>query len=167
MNKRLARLSMLLAIAIIMGYLEALIPISPGLPGMKIGLANYIIVLTLYLFSGLDAVIINILRIFVVGFLFSNLSMIVYSFAGALGSLTAMILLKKSGWFSKYGVSAIGGMMHNLGQFAVASFIMGFHAVLWYLPILMIAGLIAGLVIAFLVSITEKRIRKSRLLMED
>lgn len=151
---------MLLALAVVMGYLEALIPVAPMIPGIKIGLANYVIVLTMYLFSVRDAVIVSILRIVLTGFLLSNLSMILYSLAGAFLSLTVMALLKRNAHISVYGVSMAGGVMHNVGQLLVAGALMGFRAILWYIPFLLLAGLLAGLLIGFLVRITYRRLEK-------
>ena len=151
---------MLLALAVVMGYLEALIPVAPMIPGIKIGLANYVIVLTMYLFSVRDAVIISVLRIVLTGFLLSNLSMILYSLAGTFLSLTVMALLKRNAHISVYGVSMAGGVMHNVGQLLVAGVLMGFWAILWYIPFLLLAGLLAGLLIGFLVRITYRRLEK-------
>lgn len=160
LNKHLARMAMFLALAVIMGYLEALIPVTPAIPGIKIGLANFVIVLVMYLFSVRDAVVLSVLRIVLVGFLLSNLSMILYSLAGAFFSLTMMALLKRNAHFSIYGVSMAGGIMHNVGQLLVAGSLMGFQAILWYVPFLLLAGLLAGLLIGFLVLISYRRLGK-------
>lgn len=160
MNKRLARMAMLLALAVIMGYLEALIPVAPAIPGIKLGLANFVIVLVMYLFSIREAALISVLRIILVGFLLSNMSMILYSLAGAALSLTVMALVKRNRHFSLYGVSMAGGIMHNVGQLLVAGALMGFQAILWYVPFLLAAGLLAGLLIGFLVSISYRRLER-------
>lgn len=153
-------MAMLLALAVIMGYLEALIPIAPAIPGIKLGLANFVIVLVMYLFSIREAAVISALRIILVGFLLSNMSMILYSLAGAVLSLTMMALIKRNPHFSLYGVSMAGGVMHNVGQLLVAGALMGFQAILWYVPFLLGAGLLAGLLIGFLVSISYSRLER-------
>ncbi len=158
MNKRLARLAMLLALAVIMGYLEALVPVTPTIPGIKLGLANFVITLVMYLFSIREAALISVLRIILVGFLLSNMSMILYSLAGAILSLSVMALLKRNPHFSLYGVSMAGGVMHNAGQLLVAGALMGFQAILWYVPFLLAAGLLAGLLIGFLVRVCYSRL---------
>lgn len=162
LNKRLARLAMLLALAVIMGYLEALVPVAPAIPGIKLGLANFVIVLVMYLFSVREAALVSILRIVLVGFLLSNLSMILYSLAGAVLSLTVMALIKKNPHFSVYGVSMAGGVMHNIGQLLLAGALMGFQAILWYVPFLLVAGLLAGALIGFLVSVSYRRLERFR-----
>ncbi len=160
MNKRLARMAMLLALAVIMGYLEALIPVTPAIPGIKLGLANFVIVLVMYLFSIREAALISVLRIILVGFLLSNMSMILYSLAGTVLSLTVMALIKRNRHFSLYGVSMAGGIMHNVGQLLVAGALMGFQAILWYVPFLLAAGLLAGILIGFLVKISYRRLER-------
>ncbi len=149
---------MLLALAVIMGYLEALVPVTPTIPGIKLGLANFVITLVMYLFSIREAALISVLRIILVGFLLSNMSMILYSLAGAILSLSVMALLKRNPHFSLYGVSMAGGVMHNAGQLLVAGALMGFQAILWYVPFLLAAGLLAGLLIGFLVRVCYSRL---------
>ena len=153
-------MALLLSLAVIMGYLEALIPVTPAIPGIKLGLANYVIVLIMYLFSVRDAAVISVLRIILVGFLLSNLSAVLYSLAGALLSLMVMALLKRSAHFSIYGISMVGGIMHNVGQLLVAGALMGFQAILWYVPFLLLAGLLAGLLIGVLVRISYRRLQR-------
>lgn len=153
-------MAMLLALAVIMGYLEALVPVAPAIPGIKLGLANFVIVLVMYLFSIREAAVLSALRIILVGFLLSNLSMILYSLAGAVLSLTMMALIKRNRHFSIYGVSMAGGVMHNVGQLLVAGALMGFQAILWYVPFLLGAGLLAGLLIGFLVKISYSRLER-------
>lgn len=152
-------MAMLLALAVIMGYLEALIPVVPMIPGIKLGLANFVIVLMMYLFSFREAAVISALRIILVGFLLSNMSMILYSLAGAVLSLTVMALLKRTPHFSMYGISMAGGIMHNIGQLLVAGALMGFQAILWYVPFLLLAGMLAGLLIGFLVRVSYGRLK--------
>lgn len=152
-------MAMLLALAVIMGYLEALIPVVPMIPGIKLGLANFVIVLVMYLFSFREAAVISALRIILVGFLLSNMSMILYSLVGAVLSLTVMALLKRTPHFSIYGISMAGGIMHNIGQLLVAGALMGFQAILWYVPFLLLAGMLAGLLIGFLVRVSYGRLK--------
>lgn len=149
---------MLLALAVIMGYLEALVPVAPTIPGIKLGLANFVIILVMYMFSIREAALISILRIILVGVLLSNMSMILYSLAGAILSLSVMALLKRNPHFSLYGVSMAGGVMHNAGQLLVAGALMGFQAILWYVPFLLAAGLLAGLLLGFLVRVCYSRL---------
>jgi heptaprenyl diphosphate synthase len=157
-TQRLALLGLLTALALIASYIEMLIPIPIGIPGVKLGLANLIIVWALYTVRARDALLINLMRIFLVGFLFGNLSMILYSLAGALLSFLCMYLAKKSRAFSVMGVSVIGGIMHNVGQLLVAMMVLETKSLLYYGPVLLIAGVVTGLLIGVISSEVLKRV---------
>ena len=113
-------MSMLVALAIIFSYIEFLIPINLGIPGMKLGLANLVIVIALYILKISDVWIISILRILIMGFMFGSGMSIIYSLAGAVVSLIVMSVIKKIGGFSIIGVSMAGAVCHNMGQVMVA-----------------------------------------------
>ena len=155
-----AYLGLLAAFALILSYVETLIPFQVGIPGIKIGLANLAVLLGLYLFGWKEAVLLAVLKAFAGGLLFGNLFMIVYSLAGSIVSVFAMILMKKSKWFHVPIVSAAGGIMHNVGQLLVAIFVVETYSVVYYLPVLMIAGTITGLVIGVVASIVLPYIQK-------
>ena len=118
--KSVAYCAMLTALAMIFGYVEALVPFHFGLPGVKLGVANIVIVLALYQLPVGQVFAIQVMRIVLVSFLFGNVSMMLYSLAGGILSLLIMLLLKKTNWFSITGISIVGGVSHNLGQLAVA-----------------------------------------------
>jgi heptaprenyl diphosphate synthase len=157
-TQKLALLGLLTALALIASYIEMLIPLPIGIPGVKLGLANLIIVWALYTVKAREALLINIMRILLVGFLFGNLSMILYSMAGALLSFLCMYLAKKSGLFSILGVSVIGGIMHNVGQLLVAMAVLETGTLIYYGPILLIAGVVTGLLIGIVAGEVQKRI---------
>lgn len=144
---RTAYLGLFLALAILMGYVEAILPIQMPVPGMKLGLPNLVIAAVLYMYSWKEAVIISSLRVIVIGFLFGNMFSIAYGLPGAVFSLLVMAVLKNTDRFSIIGVSAAGGTAHNIAQTLVAFLIVKGFPVRWYLPVLMIAGLIAGTLI--------------------
>lgn len=147
MAKKVAYLGMFAALALVLGWLETLIPIYPLVPGMKIGLANVVTLLVLYRFGWKEAGCVNLLRIGLSGVLFGNLSLVLYSLAGAVLSLLSMILLKKTERFSAVGVSVAGGVMHNLGQLLMAIFLMENGSIVYYAPVLMITGTVSGVLI--------------------
>lgn len=147
MAKKIAYLGMFAALALVLGWLETLIPIYPLVPGMKLGLANVVSLLVLYRFGWKEAGCVNLLRIGLSGILFGNLSLVLYSLAGGVLSLTAMIFLKKTDWFSPAGVSVAGGVMHNLGQLLMAVFVMENGKLVYYAPVLMITGTVSGVLI--------------------
>ena len=111
------------------------------------GLANLAVVLSLYLFTWKEAILLTTLKAVLSGLMFGNLFMIIYSLAGALIRCMIMILLKKTGGFHVPIVSVAGGVMHNMGQLLVAVFVVETYSIFYYIPVLMIAGLITGLVI--------------------
>lgn len=135
------------ALALIFSYVEFLIPVNFGIPGAKLGLANLVIVIVLYKTDWKEALLLSVVRIILAGFLFGNLFGILYSLAGGILSLAVMALLKRTGAFSVIGVSMAGGVSHNVGQLIMAMLVVETYAVGYYLPVLLIAGLITGTVI--------------------
>lgn len=148
--KKTAYLGVFLAFALILSYIESLIPFFFGIPGAKLGLANLAVVLVLYLYGWREALLLNIMRVLLAGFMFGSLFMAMYGMAGALCSFLAMCLIKKSGRFSIAGVSMAGGVCHNIGQLLVAVFVTRTAGVMFYLPALLAAGLLTGLLIGLL-----------------
>ena len=151
-------MGLLTSLGLIAGYIEFLIPIPLGIPGVKPGLANIVIVWALYSLGPWEALMINGMRIFLSGFLFGNFSMILYSLAGAAVSFLCMCLAKKSGLFSMTGVSMIGGVMHNMGQLLVAMAVLETVSLVYYGPVLLAAGVITGLLIGIVSGEVKKRI---------
>lgn len=157
-TKRLALMGLLTALGMIAGYIEFLIPIPIGIPGVKPGLANIVIVWALYTLTPVEALCVNLMRIILSGFLFGNLSMILYSLSGAAASFLAMLLAKKSGIFSICGVSIVGGVMHNVGQLLMAMLVLESVNLVYYGPVLLTAGVITGLLIGIVSSEVKKRV---------
>ena len=147
------------ALALIFSYVEAMIPINFGIPGVKLGLANLIVVIMLYKGDWKDALFIAVARIVLSGFIFGNLFSILYSLSGGLLSLLVMILLKKTNVFSIAGVSIGGGAAHNVGQLLVAMFVVQTYQVGYYLPVLLIAGVLTGALIGIVALEVVKRLR--------
>lgn len=158
--KNLARMGMMAALAMIAGYIEVLIPFSVGISGIKLGLANIIIVFALYYLTEMQALGINVVRILLVNAMFGNPSMMIYSLAGGLFSFGAMYLLKKSRKFSIYGVSIAGGIFHNIGQLLVAMMVLETRALIYYIPALLLSGLVTGLLIGIVAQEVKKRMPK-------
>lgn len=153
--KRTAKLGFLLALALILSYVESLIPFTFRIPGIKLGLPNLIVLLLLYsgktsMTGARDALLVNCLRIVLSGFLFGSLFAILYAMAGAVFSFTAMVIAKRCRCFSMAGVSVLGGVFHNVGQTVVAILVVETYAVLYYLPVLIVAGVVTGAVLGIL-----------------
>lgn len=147
---RVARVAVLVALAMIFSYVESLIPLHFGVPGIKLGLANLTVVVALALLHPAEAFLVSAIRIALLSLLFGNGASIIYSLAGGLLSFLVMFLLMKTKKFSVYGISVAGGVSHNVGQIAAAAVILGSGRIVYYLPVLMIAGILTGLLIGFL-----------------
>ena len=145
-NKKLANMAMLVALAMIFSYVESLIPINFGVPGMKLGVANLVTVTGLYFLEIPEVLAVSVLRVLLTGFLFGNGMSIIYSLAGAVVSLLAMVLVKKMDGISIVGVSITGGVFHNIGQILVAMAVVDLKLI-YYLPVLLVAGTVTGFVI--------------------
>lgn len=156
--KKTAFYGMFLALALVAGYIEQLIPINLGIPGVKLGLANIVTMLLLYIVGVRAAGAVSALRIVLAGFLFGSGFAMVYSAAGAFLSILAMALLKKTRRFSSVGVSVAGGVFHNIGQILVAIFVLETQALAYYLPVLILSGLVAGILIGILSGILIRRL---------
>ena len=147
MAKRVAYSAMLVALAMIFSYVEALIPFSFGIPGIKLGLANLVVVIGLFFLKPLQVFGILIARIVLVAFLFGNMSSLLYSLAGGILSFCVMLVLKKCKGFSIIGISMAGGVSHNVGQLVVAACVVENVHVFYYMPVLLVVGLITGMLI--------------------
>ncbi|MGN1166732.1 MAG: Gx transporter family protein [Lachnospiraceae bacterium] len=156
MKNRVAYFGVFSALALIFSYIESLIPFSFGIPGVKLGLANLIIVIALYKMPLSQVYLLCVVKVLLSGFLFGNYFSILYSLAGGLLSLTVMAVLKKAGGFSVAGISVAGGVFHNVGQLFVAMLVVETFSVIYYVPVLLIAGLITG----FLIGITAREMLK-------
>lgn len=159
-NNRIAFDAVMTAFAMILSYVESLLPIYIGIPGAKIGLPNLVILIVLMKSGIPDAVMINFVRIVLTGFLFGNLYGILYSFAGAALSMCVMILCRRIRSLSIIGISLAGGVSHNIGQLLIAAFVVKTAGVFYYLPFLMIAGILTGLLIGIVARILCRTIKR-------
>lgn len=158
MKNRVAYFGVFTALALIFSYVETLIPVNFGIPGVKLGLANLIIVVALYKMRLSEVYLLSVVRVLLAGFIFGNYFSIIYSLAGGLLSLTVMALLKKTGGFSVQGISLAGGVFHNVGQLIIAAVVVETFSVTYYFPVLLIAGLVTGLVIGIVAELMLRRL---------
>lgn len=149
---------MFTALALIFSYVESLIPFHIGIPGVKLGLANLVIVIAMYKMKKRQVYLLSVTRVVLAGFMFGNLFSIIYSLAGSLLSLTVMYMLKKSERFSILGISMAGGVFHNIGQLFVAMIVLESLHLIYYAAVLLISGLITGIVIGIVSREILKRI---------
>ena len=155
---KLSLLALSVSLAMILSFVESQIPAMVAIPGVKVGLANIVVVFALYKLGWKYAAVISLTRVFLVGLLFGNGISILYSFTGAIVSFAAMLLLKKAKVFSTMAVSVAGGVLHNLGQIAMACVIMGTDVLRYYAPFLILSGTLAGIAIGVLAAIMIRRI---------
>ena len=158
-TKKMAVLALAIALAMILSFVESQIPAFVAIPGVKIGLANIAVVFVLYKLGWKEAVLISLVRVVMVSMLFGTLVSLFYSVAGAVLSLTGMVLLKKTGLFSTVAVSVTGGVLHNVGQILMACLLLETNVIVYYLPFLILSGVIAGVVIGVVSAIIVNRVQ--------
>ncbi|MGN0136379.1 Gx transporter family protein [Anaerotignum sp.] len=146
-HKKIPYYGLFAALAILMGYVEMLIPIPVPIPGVKLGLANVIIVIMMYFMDTKSAFFVSLIRVILSGLLFAGFAGLLYSLAGAMLSFLVMALLKKTDQFSIVGVSIAGGVFHNVGQIIVAALAVENVRMAYYLPFLLVSGVVTGLLI--------------------
>lgn len=157
MSKRIAVTALFTSFGIVLSYIESFIPVI-GIPGVKLGLANLVIVIALYLLNERQALLINVIRILLVGFMFANIFSIIYSLVGAAFSFIIMFISKRFK-LSIITVGILGGVFHNVGQIIVAAFVIETYSIIYYIPVLIISGAITGAVIGILSLVTIKRVK--------
>ena len=156
---KLTMLALTISFAMVLSYIESRLPAFVAIPGIKVGLANIAVIFSLYKFGVKEAITVSIIRVFLVSMLFGNPVSLIYSISGALLSLLTMIILKKLTPLSEVAISVSGGVMHNVGQIAAASFMLSTNVVVYYLPFLLVSGTIAGIVIGIVSAILVKKVR--------
>lgn len=155
---KLTVMALTTALAMILSFIESQIPAFVAVPGVKVGLANIAVVFALYKLGWKEAVAVSLVRVVLVSMLFGSLASMFYSLAGAALSLIGMGLLKMSGKFTEIVVSVAGGILHNIGQIAMACLILETDVLRYYLPFLILSGTVAGVVIGVISAIMVKRI---------
>ncbi len=160
-TRKLTIMALTTAIALVLSFIESQIPAFVAVPGVKIGLPNIAIVYALYRLGWKEAAVISMTRVVLVSLLFGSAASFLYSFAGAMLSLAGMTLLKKTGKFTEIVVSVAGGVLHNIGQIAMASFILETDVLRYYLPFLLISGILAGVAVGLVSGILIRRIHLS------
>lgn len=143
--RRLTAFSLLIATALILGYFERILPITPGLPGIKLGLGNIVLLYALYRFSTREVLLLMMAKTLLTAVAFAGFGSFLYSFVGAVSALMVMITVKNFLKASIVGVSVSGGVFHNIGQLTAASIIVQTRALTMYFPILLISGITTGI----------------------
>ena len=158
-NKKIATSALMIALAMILSFVESQIPSFFPIPGIKLGLANIAVIFALYRLSIKDAIVVSLIRVVVVSTLFGTSLTLAYSLSGAVLSLLIMVLLKKSDRFSIVGASVAGGISHNIGQIIMAIILMHNSVISYYLPFLIISGIVTGVVIGLVSAKIVERVK--------
>ena len=158
-TKKLTVMALTIALAMVLSFLESQIPAFVAIPGVKVGLANIAVVFALYKLGWKEAAWISLIRVLLISVLFGNFASLFYSLAGAVLSLLGMILLKHSEKFSAVAVSVAGGVLHNVGQILMACILLETDIIRYYLPFLILSGVLAGVVIGVVSAIMVQRIK--------
>lgn len=157
-GRLVARYGLLTALAMVLSYIETLIPLSFAVPGVKLGLANLTVIFALYRLGPKPAAALSLLRVVLVSFTFGNAYSFWYSLAGAALSFLIMALLRRQDWFGELGVSVAGGVGHNIGQIAVAAIVLRSTAAAYYLPVLLLSGVLTGMAVGAAAAVLIRRI---------
>ena len=161
-GRQIAEYGLLIALAMVLSYVEFLIPFSVAVPGVKLGLANIVVVFALYRLGKTEAFVISVLRVLLMTFMFGNAFALMYSLSGAVLSFAVMLLLLKIGRFSPVGVGIGGGVSHNVGQILCAMVLLETKQIIYYLPVLFISGTIAGVAIGVISGVLIDRIKQKK-----
>ncbi len=158
--KKIPYLGVFTALALLLGYVESLVPLPFLVPGMKLGLGNVIVLLLLYLMDIKSAFFVSLIKVLLSGLLFSGFSSMLYSLAGAMVGLMLMCIGKKINALGMVGVSVLGGIGHNIGQIVVAVLVIENLNLLYYFPVLLICGTITGVLVGVVGSTSIRYIER-------
>lgn len=156
--QKTAMCGVLIALAMVLSYIEVLLPLNFGVPGIKPGLANLVVFLALCQMGAWTAFLVSVTRVILAGITFGSLSSMIYSMTGAVASFLVMYFAKKKDLLPETGVSIAGGISHNLAQLAVAALVLENAAVFAYLPVLLLSGMATGALIGILGVLLRKKI---------
>jgi len=160
--RSVARFGLLAAMALVLGYVERLLPAAAGIPGIKLGLANTVLLYAVYTMDKKSAALLMLVKVLLSGFLFAGLSGMLYSLAGGVLSLAAMLPLSGAKGVGVVGVSVAGAVCHNIGQIAVACLMVRPEAALSYLPILLASGVVTGILTGVVARLVLKALEARR-----
>ena len=160
--RRVSVCGMLLALMLVLGFVESQLPVAAGIPGIKLGLSNGVLIFAVYMLNVPTAYLLMVLKVLLSGMLFGNPSAMMYAFAGGLLSLTVMCLLSRMKDLSPVVVSMVGGLCHNVGQVLLAMIILNTPKLVYYMAILMAVGLVTGLATGLAANGIIRRFRKEK-----
>ena len=156
-TKKLTTLGLSVALALILSYVESLLPPLVAVPGVKVGLPNVVILFLFYRYGWKEAGTVSLVRLLLTAALFTGFAAFLYGLSGAALSLLGSALLKRTHRFSPLGISVAGGVLHNLGQIAMAALVLDSGYIFAYLPVLLLSGTVAGALVGLLAAILLRR----------
>ncbi|MBO5543170.1 MAG: Gx transporter family protein [Oscillospiraceae bacterium] len=156
--KKITTMALATALCMVLSFVESQIPAFVAIPGVKVGLANIAVIFAMYRLGWKEAAVVSLIRVLLVSLLFGSFASMFYSLAGAVLSLVGMGILKKTGKFTEIIVSVAGGILHNIGQIVMAGILLGTDVLRYYLPLLLISGTIAGVVVGVASAILIRRV---------
>ncbi|MBQ9197352.1 MAG: Gx transporter family protein [Clostridia bacterium] len=157
-----AQCGLLTAMMLVLGFIESLLPVAAGVPGIKLGLSNGVLLFALYMMDAPTAFILMLLKVILSGLLFGGVSAMMYALAGGVCSMLGMILLKKLK-FNLITVSMAGAVLHNLGQVALAMIILETNQLIYYMAVLLLVGLACGAVTGVAAKATIGHMKKLKM----
>ena len=146
MTKKVSVIGLFTAMALLLSCIENMLPFRTGIPGIKLGIANLIIVIAFYFLPSGEVLSISLLRVFFLSVFSGSPFTTAFSFTGAIASFFAMYISYRRNSFSPVGISILGGVTHNLAQLLISALLLNTPAFLWYSPVLLISGIITGLI---------------------
>ncbi len=158
-TKMLTALAVTVAAAMLLSFIESRLPSFIPVPGVKLGLANVAVIFAMYKLGEARAVGVSLVRVALSALLFGTAASFIYSLSGAALSLLLMVLSRRVFKLHTVGVSIVGGVAHNLGQIAAAAFVLGTASIIYYLPVLILSGTLAGIAIGFISNELIRRIK--------
>ena len=161
-TRRIALCGLLIAMMLVLGFIESRIPINAGIPGIKLGLSNGVLIFAVYMLDIPTAWLLMVLKVTLSGLLFGGFNTIMYALAGGVLSMLAMTVLSKVKGMHPITVSMAGGVMHNMGQVALAMLLLHTSQLLYYMAVLIIVGLICGALTGIVASSVMKHLKTIR-----
>ena len=158
-TQKLSLLAMTVAVAMLLSFIESRLPAFTAIPGVKIGLANIVVMFALYRFGAKEAALVSLVRVVLISLLFGSLVSMLYGLCGGAVSLLIMIILKRFSPLSPLGVSVAGGVAHNAAQIGVACLLLGTARIAYYLPFLILSGTLSGVAVGICAAVLIKRIK--------
>ena len=166
-NKKVQQVALsglLTSLMLVFGFIERQFPLPVPMPGIKLGLANSVLLYALYMLGIRQTIVLMLLKSLMSWLIYMNLSAMLYSFAGGVLSVAAMILVSRMKGVSPIGVSALGAVFFNIGQILMAAWVLGTpQLIVTYLPVLMVSGVLTGILTGVIAKLVMKHLRAMKM----